>query len=171
MHSETSRRVVERCRHLLAGGLPPFARRAGRIAVRGILLLYFAFVLLILALRYLLLPNIEDYRPQIERSISRALGLSVAIGRIDARWDGLHPDLTLGEVRIFDQRGQPALAFDQVRGVLAWSSLARLQLRLRLLTLDEPVLHLRRDSDGRLQIAGIPISEDGGNSDFADWLL
>lgn len=139
--------------------------------MRGILLLYFAFVLLILALRYLLLPNIEDYRPQIERSISRALGLSVAIGRIDARWDGLHPDLTLGEVRIFDQRGQPALAFDQVRGVLAWSSLARLQLRLRLLTLDEPVLHLRRDSDGRLQIAGIPISEDGGNSDFADWLL
>ncbi|MBL8397187.1 MAG: TIGR02099 family protein [Candidatus Accumulibacter sp.] len=142
-----------------------------RSIVRVVWLLYFAFILLILALRYLVLPNIEGYRSQIEQSIGQALGLSVAIGRIEARWDGIHPDLTLSEVRIFDRQGQPALAFDRVRGVLAWSSLPRLQLRLRLLTIDEPVLHLRRDRDGHLQVAGITISEDGGNSAFADWVL
>jgi uncharacterized protein YhdP len=46
----------------------------GRLALRGLLLLYFAFVLLILALRYLILPNIENYRPEIERQVSQALG-------------------------------------------------------------------------------------------------
>ncbi|HOL64677.1 MAG TPA: YhdP family protein [Accumulibacter sp.] len=146
-------------------------RTLARIVVRGSVVFYFAFVLLILTLRYLVLPNIESYRPQIEHAVGQALGLSVTIGRIDASWDGLHPDLSLSDVRIADRQGQPALAFDRVRGVLSWTSLARWQLRLRLLTIDEPVLHLRRDVDGRLQVAGLPISEDSGNSAFADWVL
>jgi uncharacterized protein YhdP len=78
--------------------------------VRAFWLLYFGFVLLILALRYLVLPNIETYRPAIEQQLSRTLGLSVSIGRIAASWDGIHPDLLLSDVRIADSKGQPALA-------------------------------------------------------------
>ncbi|HQO28401.1 MAG TPA: YhdP family protein [Accumulibacter sp.] len=172
MHSATLHTVAGRgWRFLVSGWQHPRVRTLARLVVRGTIVFYFAFVLLILALRYLVLPNIESYRPQIARAVGQALGLSVAIGRIDARWDGLHPDLSLSDVRIADRQGQPALAFDRVRGVLSWTSLVRWQLRLRLLTIDEPVLHLRRDVDGRLHVAGLPISEDGGNSAFGDWVL
>ena len=48
----------------------PGVRLLGRAAVRGLVVLYFGFVLLVLALRYLILPNIESYRPEIERHVS-----------------------------------------------------------------------------------------------------
>jgi hypothetical protein len=149
----------------------PTARLIGRLALRGLLLLYFAFVLLILALRYLILPNIESYRPEIERQVSQALGLSVGIGGIEASWQGLNPDLILSDVRIADAQGQPALAFSRVESVLSWSSLPRLQLRLSLLRLDEPTLHLRRDVDGQFYVAGIAVNQQGSDNGVADWVL
>jgi uncharacterized protein (TIGR02099 family) len=155
--------------------LPPIAqpalRRLGRIGVRGLLLVYFAFVLLVLALRYLILPNVESYRPEIERELSQSLGLSVAIGRIEASWHGLNPDLILSDVRIADAQGQPALAFTRVESILSWSSLAHLQLRLSLLRLDEPTLHVRRDAAGEFHVAGIAIRRQENDHGFADWLL
>ena len=149
----------------------PLLRATWRIAVRGFWLFYFAFVLLILALRYLVLPNIETHRPEIERQLGQALGLSVAIGRVEARWDGLNPDLMLSDVRLADAQGQPALAFSRVHGILSWSSLPRLQLRLRLLQIDAPTLHLRRDADGRFFIAGIPVKQENHDNSIGDWLL
>ncbi len=149
----------------------PATGRAWRLLVRLFWLLYFAFVLLILTLRYLVLPNIESYRPAIEQQLSRAVGLSVRIGRIDASWDGIHPDLLLSDLRIAGSDGQAALVLPRVHSVLSWSSLPRLALRLRLLQLDEPTLHLRRDGDGRLFVAGILLTADRGDNAAGDWIL
>src|SRR4051812_10507811 len=61
--------------------------------VKAVLLVYFAFMLLFLALRYAILPNIDLYKPDIERAASRALGNQVSIARIYASWRGLRPNL------------------------------------------------------------------------------
>ncbi len=163
--------LYHRLHYLLPVIWHPTVRSLGRIVLRGLLLLYFAFVLLVLALRYLILPNIESYRPEIERHISQVLGLSVDIGRIEASWDGIHPDLILSDVRIADAQGQPALAFTRVESVLSWSSLPHLQLRLRSLRIAEPTLHLRRDAAGHFYVAGIAIAQQGSGSGVADWVL
>ncbi len=149
----------------------PGVRLLGRAAVRGLVVLYFGFVLLVLALRYLILPNIESYRPEIERYVSQTLGLTVVIGKIEASWQGINPDLILSDVRIADRQGQPALAFTRVESVLSWSSLPRLQIRLRLLRIDAPTLHLRRDADGQFYVAGIAVAPEGSDSGVADWVL
>ena len=149
----------------------PAVHTLWHIAVRAFWLLYFGFVVLILALRYLVLPNIESYGPEIEHQLSQALGLSVAIGKVEARWDGLNPDLILSDVRLADPQGQPALAFNRVRSVLSWSSVPRMQLRLRLLQIDEPTLHLRRDADGRVYVAGLAVSTADNDGKLADWVL
>ncbi|MCZ7654222.1 MAG: hypothetical protein M5R42_07935 [Rhodocyclaceae bacterium] len=47
---------------------------------------YFGFAVLVLVLRYSVLPNIESYRGDIERGISSAVGLNVTISRIDTDW-------------------------------------------------------------------------------------
>ncbi|MBP9805263.1 MAG: TIGR02099 family protein [Candidatus Accumulibacter sp.] len=163
--------LYHRLHYLLPVIWHPALRSLGRIALRGLLLLYFAFVVLILALRYLILPNIESYRPEVERQISRTLGLAVSIGGIEASWDGIHPDLILSDVRIADAQGQPALALTRVESVLSWSSLPRLQLRLRSLRIAEPTLHLRRDATGNFYVAGIAISQQDSDSGVADWVL
>ncbi|EXI78997.1 MAG: putative protein involved in outer membrane biogenesis [Candidatus Accumulibacter appositus] len=172
MRQEELRPALYHRFHLLVPLLAhPALGRVWRLLVRVFWVLYFGFVLLILALRYLVLPNIESYRPAIEQQLSRAIGLSVSIGRIDAGWDGIHPDLLLSDLRIAGSDGQAALALPRVHSVLSWSSLPHLALRLRLLEMDEPTLHLRRDGDGRFYVAGIAVSAEGGDNAAGNWIL
>ncbi|VVD66550.1 TIGR02099 family protein [Pandoraea eparura] len=65
-----------------------------------VVIVYFGLGAVVLTTRYVILPRVSDYRPQIEAAASRAIGLPVTIGRIDAVWHGWHPYLTLEDVRI-----------------------------------------------------------------------
>ena len=78
------------------------------------LLVYFAFAILFLLLRYAVLPNIDFYKGDIERMASRALGNQVTIARIYASWRGLHPNLFLGDVVLRDAPGRQLLALPSV---------------------------------------------------------
>lgn len=149
----------------------PAVRKFARVALAAATLLWFAFVLAVLVLRYAILPNIEHYRPDIERRVSAALGLSVSIGRIEASWDGVNPDLALLDVRVADAGGRPALAFSRVQTVLSWWTVPTARLQLALLAIDQPTLHLRRDEDGRILVAGIPLNDQSADTGAADWIL
>jgi uncharacterized protein (TIGR02099 family) len=133
---------------------------------------YFAFALLLLALRYAILPQIENYRGDIEQMISTAINRPVGIRRIEAHWAGLRPALSLDGFEIRDTQGRRALGFDEVEAELAWSSLWHFQLRLARLELNAPTLVVRRDRDGRYFVAGLEVTpEKSAEDDFSDWLL
>ena len=156
--------------------LLPFVSSRGahglwRVLVWGFWLVYFSFVVLVLALRYSVLPHIEDYRADIERFASQGLGQSVSIGRIEASWEGINPDLTLLDVRIADAEGRPALAFSRVEAILSWWSVPSAQVKLRLLRIDEPTLNIRRDGHGRFFVAGIPLSQEQSDNNVSDWIM
>lgn len=155
--------------------VPLIEHPAARPLARALLLaatgLWFAFVLAVLVLRYAVLPNIENYRGDIERLVSEGVGLQVSIGRIEARWSGVNPDLTLLDVRVADQEGRPALAFLRVQTVLSWWTVPSMRPQLRLLAIDEPTLNLRRDADGRIVVAGIPLNDSSADSGASDWIL
>lgn len=136
------------------------------------LVLYFAFGLLLLALRYLVLPNIDHYKPDIERLASQALGNPVTIDRLYASWAGLHPTLFLGDVHLRDKGGNQVLALPSVSATLSWWSVAALDVRFRSLELIRPNLDVRREADGKLYAAGVHIDLDRkGDGKGADWLL
>ncbi|MEZ5614237.1 MAG: YhdP family protein [Rhodocyclaceae bacterium] len=132
---------------------------------------YFGFALIVLVLRYSVLPNIENHRDDIEQSISQAVGLNVTIARIDTRWQGLRPHLSLRGFSIHDAAGRPGLTFDTVETEMSWASLWNWQLRLHRLEVDAPTLHVRRDRDGHIFIAGIQLDTEASGTDFSDWLL
>lgn len=105
------------CRRLAGGDRP--APAAGvrawralylfwRALIWGVGIVYFSFVVLVLALRYVVLPHIEDYRVDIEQLASRTLGQGISIGRIEASWYGINLDLTFVDVRVADQEGRLA---------------------------------------------------------------
>lgn len=142
-----------------------------RVLVWSFWLVYFGFVALVLTLRYSILPHIEDYRPAIERLASQTLGQAISIGRVEASWAGINPDLTLLDVRVADSEGRPALAFSRIEAVLSWWSVPSAQLKLRLLRVEQPTLNLRRASDGALFVAGIALSQQSSDNDVADWIL
>lgn len=163
--------LYHRFHRLLPFVAHPVARRLWAVFGWLLLVSWVSFAGLILVLRYSVLPNIEQHREKIERLVSDALGLPVHIGGMSAGWQGLKPDLTLSDVRVDDADGRPALAFSRVEAILDWSSLPHRQLRLALLAIDEPVLHIRRDAQGALTIAGIAVATSAEDTAVADLVL
>ena len=121
--------------------------------------------IVILGLRYWLLPNIDQYRNEIAAAVSQAAGSKVTIAAIRANWDGLRPRLQMERVLVFDAHDNPALELVRVDATLSWRSLLAGSLRLNSLEIIQPTLEIKRDKAGKLFVAGMPISEsqkDGG---------
>src|SRR5688572_27757529 len=134
---------------------------------------FFAFAALVLALRFWVLPDIERYREHIVSAMSRGVGLPVRVGRIEAGWLGLRPQITLSDVRIHDAQGREALVLPSVHNVVAWRSLAHGELRLHQLTIEGLRVNVRRDTAGELYVAGSRLARGGagGGPGFGGWLL
>jgi uncharacterized protein (TIGR02099 family) len=140
--------------------------------VKLVLLLYFSFTILFLALRWVVLPNIDHYKPDIERLASQAVGQPVTVDRIYASWKGLRPQLILGDVVMRDARGQQALHLPSVSATLSWWSVPAGGLRFESLEFHRPELDVRREADGKLYAAGIYLDLDKkSDGKSADWLL
>ena len=143
-----------------------------RAATYAVLITGLGFFALVLGLRYLVLPNINDYREPIAQTITRSVGQRVTIGSITGSWQGYRPELNLMDVKVFGTDGQPALVLDRVETVLSWLSLLSAEWRFDSLAVYGPELEVKRDASGVLWIAGIAMQpQDGAGGGFGDWLL
>lgn len=120
---------------------------------------------MLLGLRYWVLPNIGQWRPQIETYIGKALGERVEIGQLKASWRGLNPGLQLRSVTVYGAQGEPVLHLPTVSAVLGWRSVLTLSPRFLSLRVDGADITLRRDEQNRLWLAGRSFSLDGTDRD------
>ena len=142
------------------------------LTLKLLALVYFTGAIVLLVLRYAVLPNIDHYKGHIERLASGAVGNPVTIARIYASWSGLRPSLFLGDVALRDADGRDVLLLPSVSATLSWWSVASASVRFESLELIRPALDVRRDSAGRLYVAGMPIdTQQHGDGRGADWLL
>lgn len=156
-----------------------------RSAVAGVLLrtlealawtVFFALAAVFLALRFWLLPQVENYRVEVEAALTRAAGQPVRIGSLQADWDGLRPRLVVSDLRVLDRAGREALVLPAVEPVVAWSTLLAGELRLHSLAIEGPRLTVRRDAGGAIHVAGVtleamPAAGTTGDGRLAGWLL
>ena len=164
---------------LFSGGPLTRARRFAAQWCRGTLIwaerlawtAFFLFALIVLVLRYAVLPSVEQYRPDIEAALTRATGLKVTIGQVKAGWEGLRPDLDLLDVQIHDAKGRKALSLPFVSITLSWWSVPFGQLRLHELDIANADLDIRRSRAGRISIGGIELKDDGSDGQMSDWIL
>jgi len=151
--------------------------RGMRLLLRALVLFYFIFCSLVLVLRYVVLPHVTDYKPEIEKKISQALGRDVHVASLQASWHGLNPHLDLKNVVILDLHGQPALTLPEVNTTLSWLSVVTADLRFQTIELKHPALDVVRDVDGKLYIGGFYIDtnntdrRDNTDNKGLDWIL
>lgn len=159
------------------------AKAVGRGVKHGSLWLYSAaawsvvalgsvFLVIMLTARYVVLPTIGEHREEIAEKLSEAFGQKVTIGALAGNWEGLHPYLTLSDLRIHDDKGQVALALERVDSTISWWSLYAWDLRFYALDIYRPNLSVRRDAQGVIHIGGVevrPTADEG--TGFSDWLL
>jgi uncharacterized protein (TIGR02099 family) len=152
-----------------------FSARCLRVLLRTVVCLYFLFFLLILVLRYGVLPNVAQYKPQIEASVSEAIGKTVKLETIRASWNGLNPHFQLGRVELLDAQQRPALSLPEVNATLSWWSLLHLQAHFSRIEIKAATLNARRDAQGQFSIAGFTIAQNSSSLETEpaalDWLL
>jgi uncharacterized protein (TIGR02099 family) len=149
-------------------------RRTVRFTFWTFVAAYFVFGALLLVTRYAVLPNIDAWRPDIERLAGRALNARVTIGRIDAGWRAFNPHLALNEVSITGPRGGKPLGLPRVEATVSWLSVVALEPRFTTLRVLSPELTVTRLPGGELAVAGFVLEPGKGDADESpalDWLL
>ncbi|TMH59016.1 MAG: TIGR02099 family protein [Betaproteobacteria bacterium] len=133
-----------------------------------------AFCILLLAIRYVVFPQLESHRGQISDLLAQQIGQPVELGALASGWDGWNPRLDVKDFRVVDrQSGATLLSLPALHLTLAWTSLLFVDLRFKELALERPELAVRRDASGMLHIAGLTFGLDhsASESKLADWLL
>jgi uncharacterized protein (TIGR02099 family) len=125
---------------------------------------------IVLGLRYYVLPHATDYRETIAQHASAALGQHVTIGNMKAGWHRINPHLDLQQINIDDKQGRPALQFDHIEASLSWISLLVGEPRLESLVIHQPQLTIRRAENGEIFVAGISLNAPA-RPEFPNWLL
>lgn len=146
----------------------------------GAVLFYFLFCALILATRWIFLPQVDQYKDDIARFLSDSLHAEVSIGRVSPRWDSLWPQISLRDVTIArpDPRTKDPhiLRLPQVEASFYWRSILG-QPIFRKLEVSEAEIVVRRVGESVYDIAGFIFDfnrqdpNDKGGSNAADWLL
>ena len=148
----------------------PVLWRLGRVLSWALLALGLLLALGWGALHVWIVPRIGDYREALQTVATRAVGLPVRIGQVQAFSTGWVPSVELRETVLLDAHGREALRLPRV--LVAISVRSVLRLGLEQLVIDAPELDIRRSADGRWSVAGLTLSPAAGqDSPAADWLF
>lgn len=137
-------------------------RRLPRILLTCVIVMVIAAALVLGGLRYLL-PQINEYRPQIEQKLSQMTGATVRIGEISGRWQGFGPALTLRDLTVTAPDAD--ISAEKIDLSLdIWRTLFRFQVSFRDLTF----WHMKLDYKQPLSSDGSSIETDDAMSGL--WL-
>jgi uncharacterized protein (TIGR02099 family) len=147
-------------------------RFVGTVAIVGFAM--FAFGLL--AIRFIVFPQIESHRDALADVLAKQLGQPVEIAVLSTGWDGWNPKLVVEGLRVLDRARAaptPLLLLPKVELIVSWTSLPLMELTLKELVIDGPRLAIRRDRSGVLHLAGIEFDPALTTDEFtvSDWIL
>ena len=141
-----------------------------RWALGLLLAAWLVFVLAWGGLHWLIVPRISEFRSQFEVKATQLLGVPVRIGAIAAHSSGMIPSFELTDVTLLDEQGREALRLPRILAALSPRSIMR--LGFEQLYVDQPVLDIRRDRNGKIYVAGLDFSKNNdAGSGVADWFF
>lgn len=125
-----------------------------RRVLRLALLLYFALMLGLIGVRYLLVPNLDLVRPYLVDQLSRRSGLQVQIDRLQGDWQGWNPSLELTGLSVSEPGQPPLLELPSLQASISWKSLFQGSLQFRQLNVQGLTIPVKRDGRGHLWVMG-----------------
>lgn len=147
------------------------ARRLAGFAkavLAGLAFVYLLLALLVLAIRFVVLPHVDDYREELFAALSRSAGIEITASRLSPAWESLHPAVEIEGLEIRPQ-GSAAnargLLIPKARGEFSWASLARLTPIFHRLVIEAPEIRVSRTGDLAFTVAGIPLDLANASDD------
>ena len=124
-----------------------------------------AFCILLLAIRYVVFPQLESHRGQISDLLAQQIGQPVELGALASGWDGWNPRLDVKDFRVVDrQSGATLLSLPALHLTLAWTSLLFVDLRFKELALERPesTVHVTQRLSGKAAAGVARIDQPSG---------
>lgn len=156
----------------------PYVAGLGRVGAKALRLLLWLLAAALLAVgvafavfTWGVLPNLDQWRPDLERYLSRSVGREVRIARLSGRWHGVAPELSLQGFSLGNPRQGSALLLDGVTVQPSWMSLLAWEPRFSRLAIQSPRIELVRGTDGVLYLNGVDVSSGPSDNSFRNWLL
>ena len=118
-----------------------------------------------LLVRFLLAPNIDHFRQQVEQRLSTETGQHVTIGQLAIDWGGIVPRLRLQQLQIVDQSDTPLLTVGQAVASLDWERALHLQLEPAAVEINQIHLNMTRDRQNRIWLLGRRLDSDNIHSE------
>jgi len=143
-------------------------RRALHWALGLVVLAWVVVLMAWSALHVFIVPRIADYREVLQQQASRAMGMRLEIGGIQAQGGWWVPWFEANDVRLFDREGREALRLPRV--LAAVSPLSLVRGKFEQLDIEQPELEIRRDANGHVWVAGLD-TQAGGDGSGADWFF
>ncbi|MDR3098409.1 MAG: DUF3971 domain-containing protein [Paraburkholderia sp.] len=150
----------------------PVLRHTFRVLACIALVLYFIVSVLLLGLRYVVLPRVDDFRPRIEKLVSDKIHAEFRIGKLSPHWSGFQPGIDIAGLTIRDRHGNIALNVPHATAAVSWRSLVTFEPLLSSVVVERPDVLIAREDDGTLTVAGVPVpTAHTGNATFTTWLM
>ena len=122
------------------------------------------------ALHWLIVPRIDEFRPQLEAWATQSLGVRVRVGAVVAQSKGMVPSFGLNDVTLLDAQGRVALRLPQV--LIALSPRSLLHFGFEQIYIDRPELDIRRDLNGKITVGGLDFANTReGDTAAQDWFF
>jgi uncharacterized protein (TIGR02099 family) len=127
-----------------------------------------------LAVRFYFWPLVEQNKSQFEKILSQSLGAELRIEEINTNWEFLWPAFKIKNISI--QRSgksndEPLLSIPEITGNLSWESLWKLQPHFHDVKFESARIHVKRDSQGDWDIAGIKLKKDSAGFTVGNWIF
>jgi len=125
----------------------------------------------------LALPDIGEYRSEVEAWVSHYMGFPVVIHSMQATWQGWIPHLHLTDIDLLNKAGtRPITHFETARiNINPIATLIKRQFIPKHLVVSGFKLSIARLSNGAIYIEGINIgdvqNEQVSNNELAEWLF
>lgn len=131
---------------------------------RFLLVFYVLIVIVVLGLRYWLLPHVDQWRAPVAQVLSVATNSQIHIGKLSAQWDGLLPEITIYDLQVQDRQLNQSIQIPKMTARIKWQSIWARQIQFSYLRIDDLQFELWRDPEQKLHFAGQTLNAETFNN-------
>ena len=123
-----------------------------------------------IAYHFFLIPNVENYKQNIESFIAKETGGEVSIDKLNIVWNVTNPRFQLRNFSITDRDNNKTINLNAIDFEISWLSVLKFEPILNQIIIGDLDILVERTVNNKLKIAGIEIIESTESS-LSDWLL
>ena len=123
-----------------------------------------------IAYHFFLIPNVENYKQNIESFIAKETGGEVSIDKLNIVWNITNPWFQLRNFTITDKDNNKTIQLNAIDFEISWLSILKFEPILNQIIIGDLDILVERTVNNKLKIAGIEIIESTESS-LSDWLL